>query len=60
MGRDRRPPEREEDELTMAPVTFGIRGSVIFDMTMAGGPVPPVVHPPNGLAASVTITCTEE
>lgn len=44
----------------MAQVTFGILGSVIFDMTMAGGPVPPELHPPNWLAASVTITCTEE
>ena len=25
----------------MAEVTFGMLGSVIFDMAMAGGPVPP-------------------
>ena len=45
--------------LTVAQVTFGMLGSVIFDMTMAGGPVPPEVHPPNWLALSVSITCTE-
>ena len=44
----------------MAQVTFSMLGSVIFDMTMAGGPVPPGVNHPNWLDASVTITCTEE
>ena len=44
----------------MAQVTFGMLGSVIFDMTMAGGPVPPGTHPPNWLDASVSITCSEE
>ena len=44
----------------MAHVTFSMLGSVIFDMAMAGGPVPPEVHPPNWLALSVSITCTEE
>ena len=44
----------------MTHVTFSLLGSVIFDMAMAGGPVPPEVHPPNWLALSVSITCTEE
>ena len=44
----------------MAHVTFSMLGSVVFDMAMASGPVPPEVHPPNWLALSVSITCTEE
>ena len=50
---------RFEGGLTMAHVTFGMLGSVIFDMTLAGGPVPPEVHSPR-VESFVTITCTEE
>ncbi len=50
---------RFEGGLTMAHVTFGMLGSVIFDMTLAGGPVPPGVQSPR-VESFVTITCTEE
>ncbi len=43
----------------MAHVTFGMLGSVIFDVTLAGGPVPPGVQSPR-VESFVTITCTEE
>jgi len=39
-------------------VTFGMLGSVIFDLTLAGGPVPPGLHSPR-VESSVTVTCTE-
>jgi len=57
---ERRPPNYEMEALTMAhDVTFGMLGSVIFDMTMAGGPVPPGLHSPR-VESFVTVTCTEE
>lgn len=44
----------------MRTVSFGIPGSVIFDMEMQGAPLPPGVHAPNRLDPPVLITCTEE
>jgi len=44
----------------MSTVTFGIPGSVIFDMEMTGAPLPPDVHAPNTLDATYRITCTDE
>jgi hypothetical protein len=41
-------------------VTFGIPGSVVFDMDMKGGPLPRGLHPPNNLDATVVVTCTEQ
>jgi hypothetical protein len=41
-------------------VTFGIPGSVVFDMDMQGGPLPRGVHPPNRLDTTVVIICTEQ
>jgi hypothetical protein len=43
-------------------VTFGIPGSVVFDMDMQGGPLPRGVRPPLGRLAPalVVIICTEQ
>jgi hypothetical protein len=46
--------------MTGKTVTFGIPGSVVFDMDMKGGPLPHGVYPPNRLDATVAITCTEQ
>lgn len=44
----------------MNKVTFGIPGSVIFDMEMAGAPLPSGVHAPNRLDPPYKVECTEE
>ena len=55
-----RGPAGAEGRPAMSTVTFGILGDVIFEMVMAGAPLPPGVHAPNRLDATFAITCTEE
>jgi hypothetical protein len=44
--------------------TFGIPGTIVHDMEMNDGPLPPGVHAPRAplknLDATVVITCTDE
>jgi hypothetical protein len=48
------------EERPVPQVTFGILGSVVFDMEVHGGPLPAGVHSANQLDASVMIRCSEE
>jgi hypothetical protein len=40
--------------------TFGLPGSVVWDMEMHGVSLPTGVHPPDDLGATVMISCTDE